>query len=260
VLIVEDNPTNSAILKHYTEAWGMLPTCVDRAEKALEQLQCERFDLGLIDWKLPGMSGPELAARLRSTSMPTQPLVLLTSMTANVVSHTSSEAGFNAYLSKPVRRDELMRCLARVLGEADDRSLDTIATVQRYDARVLLVEDNAVNAEICCAMLATLGCTVETAVNGAEAVAMTAAGRYDLILMDCQMPVMDGFQATHAIRAREALSPTSQRVPIVALTANAMQGDREECLAAGMDDYVTKPIRVDALVEALTQVQARHAN
>jgi PAS domain S-box-containing protein len=253
VLIVEDNPTNAAILKHYTEAWGMSPVCVDRAEKALALLETTDFDLGLIDWKLPGLSGPELGARLRSGPMPMQPLVLLTSMTATDVARTSREAGFNAYLTKPVRRDELMRCLARVLGDSDDRSQVGLLLTQRYDARVLLVEDNAVNAEICCAMLATLGCTVETAVNGAEAVAMTAAERYELILMDCQMPVMDGFQATHAIRAREALSPTRQRVPIVALTANAMQGDRDRCLAAGMDSYLAKPFKRQQLEAILVQ-------
>ncbi len=253
VLIVEDNPTNAAILQHYTQAWGMKPICVDRAEKALALLHNTTVDLALIDWKLPGMSGPELAHQLRENLLPTQPLVLLTSMTANDVSSTARSAGFNAYLSKPVRRDELLRCLARVLGETEERSADGIAVLQRFDARVLLVEDNAVNAEICTAMLASLGCSVEAAVNGAEAVEMSAARRYDLVLMDCQMPVMDGFEATRTIRAREQVSPASERVPIIALTANAMQGDRDRCLAAGMDDYLAKPFKRQQLEAVLAQ-------
>jgi CheY-like chemotaxis protein len=253
VLIVEDNPTNAAILQHYTQAWGMNPVCVDRAEKALAHLQSESVDLALIDWKLPGISGPELATRLRSELLPTEPLVLLTSMTANDVARTARDAGFNAYLSKPVRRDELLRCLARVLGESEERSQEGIAIVQRFEARVLLVEDNAVNSEICSAMLASLGCTVECAVNGADAVEMACAKRYDLVLMDCQMPVMDGFEATRTIRAREQVSPMPHRMPIIALTANAMQGDRDRCLAAGMDDYLAKPFKRQQLEAALAQ-------
>jgi CheY-like chemotaxis protein len=177
VLIVEDNPTNAAILQHYTQAWGMKAVCVDRAEKALAYLEHAEVDLALIDWKLPGLSGPELAQRLRAGPLPVEPLVLLTSMTANDVARTARDAGFNAYLSKPVRRDELLRCLARVLGESEERSQDGIRILQRFEARVLLVEDNAVNAEICSAMLASLGCTVESAGNGAEAVEMCSARR-----------------------------------------------------------------------------------
>ena len=253
VLIVEDNPTNAAILQHYTQAWGMKPVCVDRAEKALAHLQNQAVDLALIDWKLPGLSGPELARRLRAGPMPSEPLVLLTSMTANDVARTARDAGFNVYLSKPVRRDELLRCLARVMGQTEERSMDGVAISQRFEARVLLVEDNAVNAEICTAMLASLGCTVEAAVNGLEAVDMSAIKRYDLILMDCQMPVMDGFEATRTIRGREQVSPTQHRVPIIALTANAMQGDRDRCLAAGMDDYLAKPFKRQQLEALLAQ-------
>ncbi|MCC7082434.1 MAG: response regulator [Burkholderiales bacterium] len=253
VLIVEDNPTNAAILQHYTQAWGMKPICVDRAEKALAHLQTAGVDLALIDWKLPGMSGPELARHLREKLLPAQPLVLLTSMTANDVAGTARGAGFNAYLSKPVRRDELLRCLARVLGETEERCHDGVALTQRFDARVLLVEDNAVNAEICTAMLASLGCSVDTAANGVEAVEMSAEHRYDLVLMDCQMPVMDGFEATRTIRSREQVSPMAHRVPIIALTANAMQGDRDRCLTVGMDDYLAKPFKRQQLEAVLAQ-------
>src|SRR5690606_15709493 len=230
------------------------------AEKALAYLEHAEVDLALIDWKLPGLSGPQLAKRLRAGPLPLQPLVLLTSMTANDVAHTARDAGFNAYLSKPVRRDELLRCLARVLGESEERSVDGIGILQRFEARVLLVEDNAVNAEICSAMLGSLGCTVESAVNGAEAVAMCAERRYDLVLMDCQMPVMDGFEATRTIRSREQASPAPLHVPIIALTANAMQGDRDRCLAVGMDDYLAKPFKRQQLEAVLAQYVHRRTH
>ena len=265
VLIVEDNPTNAAILQHYTEAWGMEPACVDRGEKALEAFNGGKaaFDLALIDWKLPGMSGPELARALRGRTGPSLPLVLLTSMTASNVAQTAREAGFNAYLNKPVRREELQRSIAAVLGMRtamiDEPADDPAATTGKFGARVLLVEDNPVNREIGSAMLALLGCTVEAATNGAEAVRMNSDARYDVIMMDCQMPVMDGFAASRRIRSREQAS-ASARIPIIALTANVMQGDRERCLAAGMDDYLAKPFKREQLEAVLARwIRPAHA-
>jgi CheY-like chemotaxis protein len=258
VLIVEDNPTNAAILQHYTKAWGMEPMCVDRADKALAAFASGQtaFDLALIDWKLPGMSGPELARSLRNQAGPSLPLVLLTSMTAANVAQTAREAGFNAYLNKPVRREELQRSIAAVLGMRSAvigrPAEDVSAPLLQFDARVLLVEDNPVNQEIGAAMLASLGCRVDTAANGAEAVRMNTEASYDVVMMDCQMPVMDGFAASRRIRSREQ-SSTATRVPIIALTANVMQGDRERCLAAGMDDYLAKPFKRGQLEEVLAR-------
>ena len=258
VLIVEDNPTNAAILQHYTQAWGMEPLCVDRADKALAAFTSGQsaFDLALIDWKLPGMSGPDLARALRRHAGPSLPLVLLTSMTAANVAQTAREAGFNAYLNKPVRREELQRSIAAVLGMRTaviDRPVENgSSALMQFDASVLLVEDNPVNQEIGSAMLASLGCRVEAATNGAEAVRMYTEGSFDIIMMDCQMPVMDGFAASRRIRSREQAS-TATRIPIIALTANVMQGDRERCLAAGMDDYLAKPFKREQLEEVLAR-------
>jgi CheY-like chemotaxis protein len=170
-------------------------------------------------------------------------MILLTSMTNSNVPQSARDSGFSAYLTKPVRRGDLFRTIARSVGDKAPEA-DPVATVvaDRPAGRghALLVEDNLVNQEIGAAMLDNLGFRVDIADNGAEAVAMFEQRRYDVILMDCQMPELDGFAATGQIRALEA-SAKSPRTPIIALTANAMQGDREHCLSAGMDDYLAKP-------------------
>ena len=252
VLIVEDNRTNSDILQHHAVSWRMHATAVYDGEAALAAIDAatqmgRRFDLALIDWKLPGMNGIELARALRATrGLAAPPMILLTSMTASNVAQTARDAGFSGHLNKPLRREELYRTIARAMGVAAAAPASTLDPVSAGaaeagdSARVLLVEDNLVNQDIGAAMLGGLGLRVELANNGVEAVASFGRNRYDLILMDCQMPEMDGFAATAEIRAREAASG-SPRTAIVALTANAMQGDRERCLGAGMDDYLAKP-------------------
>ena len=250
VLIVEDNPTNSDILLQHARSWGMNASVVHDAPLALAQLaqsgkSQQHVDLMLIDWKLPGMSGIELAHAVRAAHGPgAPPMILLTSVTASTVAQTAREAGFAAYLSKPLRRQDLHRTIARVMGTSVAMITPGAnagpAVLAADAARVLLVEDNHVNQVICVAMLESLGLNTEIANNGLEAVAMFERNHYDLILMDCQMPEMDGFAATAEIRLREA-DAAGRRTPIVALTANAMQGDRERCLAAGMDDYLAKP-------------------
>ena len=258
VLIVEDNRTNSDILMHHAATWQMRATAVGDAAGALAAVQRagRRFDLALIDWKLPGVNGIDLARALRATpGAAPPPLILLTSMTASNVAQAAREAGFAAYLNKPLRREELYRTITRVLGIAATpreapRALPQ-GSERGSDGHVLLVEDNLVNQEIGAAMLAVLGLEVATANNGVEAVAMFERQRYGLILMDCQMPEMDGYAATAQIRSREAASG-ARKTPIIALTANAMQGDRERCLAAGMDDYLAKPFskpQLAAMVE-----------
>jgi PAS domain S-box-containing protein len=248
VLIVEDNRTNSDILVHHATTWGMRATAVGSAEDALAAVAApdgRAFDLALIDWKLPGMSGIDLARTLRaSTGAAPARMILLTSMTASNLAQAARDAGFAAHLCKPLRREELYRTIARALGVAGPAAepVDACAGAQMRAAggHVLLVEDNQVNQDIGAAMLASLGTSADIANNGIEAVALFGRNSYDLILMDCQMPEMDGFAATAEIREREAAS-SAKRTPIVALTANAMQGDRERCLAAGMDDYLAKP-------------------
>lgn len=260
ILIVEDNPTNSTILQHYASAWLMSVTCVESAQKALAMLDTatregRRFDLALIDWEMPGMNGIELARLIQATySELAMPMILLTSMTAGNVEQAARNAGFAAHLNKPVRREELYKSIAHTLGFRRPPASPVAAQPADagLDMRVLLVDDNYINQEISVSMLTELGCIVEIANNGIEAIAMAGQTRYDAILMDCQMPEMDGFEATRQIRAMETetLSGAS-RAPIIALTANAMAGDRERCLAAGMDDYLAKPIKIEQLRSTL---------
>ena len=250
VLIVEDNRTNSDILQHHAIAWQMDATVVFDAERALVAIDAATasgrlFDVALIDWKLPGMDGIGLARAIRAAQgQAAPPLILLTSMTASNVALTAREAGFAAHLNKPLRREELYRMITRVVGVAAPVSDTGHQPAQEAESgasgQVLLVEDNLVNQDIGAAMLCALGLNADVANNGIEAVAMFGRKRYDLILMDCQMPEMDGFAATAEIRAREAVAG-APRIPVIALTANAMQGDRERCLDAGMDDYLAKP-------------------
>ena len=268
VLIVEDNRTNSDILRHHAATWQMRATLVHDAESALAAIGAaaetaagtkRRFDLALIDWKLPGMNGIELARVMRTTQgQAAPPMILLTSMTASNVAQTARDAGFAAHLNKPLRCEELYRTIARAMGIAAAAPASTpdpataVAAARGGGARVLLVEDNLVNQDIGAAMLGALGMGIELAGNGIEAVAMFDRNGYDLILMDCQMPEMDGFTATAEMRSREAASG-APRTPIVALTANAMHGDRERCLAAGMDDYLAKPFSKSQLAAVIAR-------
>ena len=261
VLIVEDNRNNAEILAHYADIWKMRSTTVHDGEEALTRLAESgagrpSFDIVLIDWKLPGMNGIDLARMTRDalgSSAP--PMILLTSMTSTNVAKVARDSGFAAYLSKPVRREELARTLARTLGVAGVATATTNAVAPALPGDrglVLLVEDNLVNQEIGAAMLGTLGFAVHIANNGLEAVAMFECQRYDAILMDCQMPELDGFGATRKIRELE--SATNQpATPVIALTANAMQGDRERCIVAGMDDYLAKPFGKPKLATVLAQ-------
>ena len=265
VLIVEDNLNNSEILQHHAATWQMKAIAVGDAKLAVAALEeanngGRHFDLLLIDWKLPGMNGIELARTIRAAEgAQAPPMILLTSMTASNVAQSARDAGFAAHLNKPLRREELYRTIARTLGlAASAPTVDSRPAAERAAAgHVLLVEDNLVNQDIGAAMLGALGMSVNIAGNGIEALALVGHGEYDLILMDCQMPEMDGFAATAEIRAREAVAG-KPRVPIIALTANAMQGDRERCLAAGMDDYLAKPFTKPQLAAMLERWLAQH--
>jgi len=259
VLVVDDNATNRRVLKLQMAKWGMVPADADAPDEALHQvLDGHVFDLAILDMHMPQMSGVELARRLRA-ARPSLPLVLFTSL-------GRKEAGdvdglFNAYLAKPLRQSQLFDTLVTLL--AHDAAPKVTATAGprldagmavRHPLRILIAEDNVVNQKLALRLLQQMGYRADVASNGIEAVESVARQTYDVVLMDVQMPEMDGLEASKAITAR--FRP-GERPRIVAMTANAMQGDRELCLAAGMDDYVTKPIRVDALVDALARVAPR---
>ncbi len=259
VLAVDDNATNRSILKGQLTALGAWVTTVAGAEEALVALRDAAgagrpFDLALLDFNMPQMNGITLARRIGEASWGRGTrLVMLTSSGSERVA--ARDAGVGIYLTKPVRSDRLSRAVADALLATPVPRSVAAPTVGReaepaVSARVLVVEDNRVNQTVARALLERMGHRVDVAADGLEAVAMWTADAYDVVLMDCQMPQLDGFGATERIRGLEA---GGGRVPIVAMTASAMPGDRERCLGAGMDDYLTKPIRSDELHEALSR-------
>jgi signal transduction histidine kinase/CheY-like chemotaxis protein/tetratricopeptide (TPR) repeat protein len=262
ILVVDDNATNRRILALQTAKWGMVvhDTAFPEQVTAMlkSQAQTQPYDLAILDMHMPGMDGATLAKAIRDAGQ-TLPLVLFSS-------HGRKEAMdslFSAALAKPLRQSQLFDTLVSLLGHDAAPKLAPAASKPRMDAgmaerhplRILLVEDNVVNQKLALRLLAQMGYRADLASNGIEAIESVERQTYDVVLMDVQMPEMDGLEASRRIVARW-FDPAA-RPRIVAMTANAMQGDREECLAAGMDDYVTKPIRVDALVEALLQATER---
>jgi CheY-like chemotaxis protein len=208
---------------------------------------------------MPAMDGTALAARIREAGL-TLPLVLFSSLGR----HETDTTLFAATLAKPLHQSPLFDTLIDLLAHDDaPRPVRTLAKpkvdptlAKEHPLRILLAEDNVVNQKLALRLLQQMGYRADLASNGIEAIECIERQPYDVVLMDVQMPEMDGLEASRRITARW---PTSERPRIVAMTANAMQGDREECLAAGMDDYVTKPIRVDALVASLLQAPQRRA-
>jgi len=264
VLIVDDNATNRKIVAHYLEHWGCRIDQAHSGLAALRKLQAGAesgapFGLVLMDYQMPEMDGEMLAHRIRTEPrLLGVPLILLTSMSRQGDAQRMKELGFAGYLVKPIKPSQLFDCIALVLGprkagvDATEVPLITRHIVDdpgRTRARILVAEDNLVNQKVAVRILQKAGYRCDVASNGQEAVEAVAAIPYDLVLMDCQMPEMDGFDATAQIRSSEA--DGSDRIPILAMTANAMQGDREACLNAGMDDYVSKPVRSDALIETV---------
>jgi CheY-like chemotaxis protein len=224
-------------------------------------LQAQPCDLAILDMHMPGMDGTTLAARIREAGH-TLPLVLFSSLGRK----EADDSPFAATLAKPLRQSQLFDTLVTLLGS--DAHADAVpraaapaakprmdaAMAARHPLRILLAEDNVVNQKLALRLLQQMGYRADVASNGIEAIECVIRQPYDVVLMDVQMPEMDGLEASRRITAKW---PPAERPRIVAMTANAMQGDREECLAAGMDDYVTKPIRVEALVEALLAARSR---
>ncbi|MBU2550402.1 MAG: response regulator [Proteobacteria bacterium] len=258
VLIVDDNPTNRRILEEMVRNWGMRPTVAADGPTALEAIERaggagQRFPLMLIDVNMPKMSGFELARQIMaSPDAASSALIMLTSTGQRGDAALCRELGLAGYLTKPVKQSDLLESVQIALGASAEDGEGSRPLVTRHYLRetqrslkVLLAEDNPVNQMLVVHMLERRGHVVTVANNGREALRALHNQRFDLALMDIQMPEMDGLAASRTIRARE--KSTGEHLPIVALTARAMQGDREECLNAGMDAYVTKPIRADEL-------------
>ena len=259
VLVVDDNATNREILTRILASWGVSAVAASDSAHALELVEAaatkgETFDAAVVDYHMPGIDGIAFAEEVRMRGHADVRLVLLTSSGQRGQAAAAKRAGMDAYLTKPVVPAQLQACLLTVLGRGDRRADAPIVTrhllagPERRRGRVLVAEDDAVNRKVAAGILGGLGYVVQFATNGAEAVAAVATSRFDLVLMDCQMPVMDGYEATERIRAAEQ---HRRRTPIVALTASALQSDRQRCLDAGMDDHLAKPIRRQELAAVL---------
>jgi len=256
VLCVDDSATNRAILDAQLAQYGARVECVADASTGLARLRAAQregapFALAVLDYQMPGMDGVTLAGLIRADPLLVATrLVMLSSLGVRVAETDARPEWFAAWLTKPVRRAQLYECLAAALGAADPPpSAPSVprapAAHALAGARILVAEDNMVNQRVAQRLLEKLGYQVDLVANGREAVEAAAGSRYDCIFMDCQMPEMDGYKATAAIR--QHATNAEARLPIIALTAHAMQGDRERSLAAGMDDHLVKPFGVEAL-------------
>ena len=262
LLIVDDNATNRRILVLQTRGWGMVPRDTASAHEAIEWIrQGDPFDAGILDLQMPELDGIALAAEIRRhRDAQALPLVLSSSLGAREAGTPMGE--FVAYLVKPIRPSVLFDMLMGIFGAEPVGPVPAARTrpgvdaemARRHPLRILVAEDNAVNQKLALRLLARMGYRADVAGNGLEAIQALVRQHYDVILMDVQMPEMDGLEATRHISARW---PRGQRPHIIAMTANVMEGDRQLCLDAGMDDYVGKPIRVDELVSALQAVSPR---
>jgi signal transduction histidine kinase/DNA-binding response OmpR family regulator len=261
VLIVDDNATNRRVLAAQVGKWGMAPRDTDDPAQALKWLEAgERFDLAILDMYMPQMDGIALARRIRERHGSALPLALFSSAGAREPGDGASL--FNARLAKPIHQSQLFDTLVNLLahaqqappapapaGDAARPKIDP-TMAERHPLRILLAEDNAVNQKLALRLLQQMGYRADLASNGIEAVESVQRQAYDVVLMDVQMPELDGLGATR--RICELMAPP-QRPRIVAMTANAMQGDEQMCIDAGMDDYLTKPIRIERLVDALSK-------
>ena len=266
VLILDDNKTNLDILTHVLERAGMDVVSLTHGKEVLpaleKALECEKpFDLFISDIQLPDISGYDVAIQVRKSGRPFERLLMIAfSSFTGREAKTCKEAGFNGFLSKPIRRDRLFQMIERVLADKESREPqditgDTKMMTQysvkedlKHSVRILLAEDNPVNQKLAKMMLTKAGYQVEIAGNGREAVDKFSSSPddFDIIFMDIQMPEMDGMEATKEIRKRGYAV-----IPIIALTAHAMKGDREKCIEAGMDDHITKPVKRENIFEIL---------
>jgi signal transduction histidine kinase/DNA-binding response OmpR family regulator len=258
VLVVDDTAVNRIVLRWPLEQWGCRVEEAADGRDALKQLEKaashDPFALVILDMHMPELDGVETARQVKADSrFAGVPLILLSSI-GGLGKDEAQEAGFAAVLTKPTRQSSLLERILGTLGDAGSMpetapAAGAAGVVGRLDLRVLLVEDNRVNQLVAQRLLEKLGCRIDIATDGREAVEAAACLRYDVILMDVQMPVMDGFEATLLIRKGEK---DGEHVPILAMTAHAMDGDRERCLSAGMDGYIAKPVSRSALAGALS--------
>lgn len=270
VLIVDDNPVNREVLREQTTAWGMRCDSCQSAEHALEALrkavsEAQPFDIALVDHVMPGIDGEELLRRIKGDpSLVETVVIILTSLAVPGDGGRFEQEGAGGYVTKPIHASDLMDVIAIAWTEHHRRKRRELVTSHRAreesqrrrehisrrlePTRVLVVEDNPANQEVASLFLETFGCTVMVAANGSEALQLLEQMPFDLVLMDLQMPVMDGYEAMAAIKKR---FPPEERPPVVALTAHALDAEREKCTAAGMDGFLVKPVSGSTLFDEL---------
>ena len=263
VLVVDDNATNREIMSHYARAWSMRAKCASSGEEALKFLResavDDPYELIVLDMQMPQMDGLMLAKEITGdTRIPTARMLMLTSLGSDIEPEVLKATGIAACVLKPVQRTRLLNRLVEVMAGPVQKRAEQIAATGRLpkkyklppekqeEIRILVAEDNRVNQMVALNILQKLGYRAKLAINGREVLKVLEEMPYDLILMDCQMPEMDGYEATRQIRAGSGRQPR-----IVAMTANAMKGDEELCRAAGMDDYLSKPVRIEKLKEVI---------
>jgi PAS domain S-box-containing protein len=259
-LVLDDNVTNRIIVCNYFDAWDISTEQTGDVNSAFQMLedraeQGKQFDLVTLDMQMPGMDGLEFSKKMqRHEKLRNIPRILLTSA-GQLAADVWRPVGIAACLQKPYRREQLRATIKSILSSGtevprkENQTAAKIIPFKGNNTKILLVEDNLVNQKVACGLLKKLGLSAEVAANGQIALDKIEAVKYDLVFMDCQMPVMSGYEATEAIRHKE--KETDQHLPIIAMTANAMEGDREKCIAAGMDDYLSKPVKAEALKEIL---------
>ncbi|WP_198017787.1 response regulator [Oscillatoria acuminata] len=271
LLIVDDNATNRQILLKQTQNWGMFPHQAASGSEALDLLEVSNhFDLAILDMQMPEMDGLTLAARIQSQPQwQSLPLVMFTSMgKPESLEVDGISIKFAAFINKPIKQSQLYNTLIQILDETppsspvkyeplpqSKKSLINADMAKQIPLRILLAEDNIVNQKVALRILDRMGYRADVANNGLEVLEALQRLSYDVILMDVQMPEMDGLEATRQICKKYGEGLQLNKPKIIAMTANAMQGDREICLAAGMDDYITKPIRLEELIKVLSVVK-----
>jgi PAS domain S-box-containing protein len=261
ILVVDDNFTNRKLLGLLLTKWQVKHTLVDSGLKAIESLteafeNGQPYNIAILDMKMPEMDGFQLATKIKADSrlFPNTRLIMLTSQGKRGDAEKLKAAGFNGYQNKPIDQSILYNTLMTIAGvNSQEQPLVTAYSARelpQFNARVLVVEDNAVNQKVAQGLLKKFGIQVDIVANGQEALSTLKNLPFDLVLMDCQMPVMDGYEATQKIRLIDA-KVLNRNIPIVAMTANSMQGDRDKCLSVGMDDFISKPVNPSKLQEAL---------
>jgi two-component system sensor histidine kinase/response regulator len=279
VLIVDDNEINRRVIHEQISNWGMRNGSYSSGEKALEaireaQAAGDPYDFIIADYQMPGLDGASLASEVAKDSLLAKPIFVILTSVGHLMEAKGLQSGIDACLAKPVRASQLLNALvtawSKKRANASTRADAAVTTTSRpanvvagmfarLSLRVLVVEDNIVNQRVAVRMLERLGLTVDVAGNGSVALQILERQRYDVIFMDCQMPIVDGYEATTEIRRREA---QNAHTTIIAMTADVLKGSRERCLAAGMDSFISKPVKLDDLVKALqfkvssTEIQA----